>query len=175
MQSNISNFIGSRCIDISPREIPEGTTLVEAGSEVGRSIFRYALSVTALGKPCRALAIDKSGGAPGNDVQAAFSATCGGIVRSAFDETFRLSGLLDIIEVSGSDSADSAKPFADGSVQGVFIHAGHSTEAVRRDFAAWHPKFAPGSLSAGHDIDAPSVNAASPQPYIAAGRCEVKQ
>jgi hypothetical protein len=87
MQQKISNLIASRCIDVSLREIPEGATFVETGSGAGCSIFQYALSVTALGKPCRALAIDKS----------------------------------------------------------------------------------------GHDIDAPSVNAASPQPYITAGRCEVKQ
>jgi hypothetical protein len=85
MQQKISNLVPLyRCF--TARDTG-GRNFRRNGIGAGCSIFQYALSVTALGKPCRALAIDKS----------------------------------------------------------------------------------------GHDIDAPSVNAASPQPYITAGRCEVKQ
>jgi predicted O-methyltransferase YrrM len=157
------------------RAIPERATFVEVGAWVGHSIAHFALTIQALGKPCRIVAIDTFQGAPDDAVQTGLAAQRGGTFRAAFDETLRLAGVTDLVEVIEGDSADSAKLFADDSVWGVFIDADHATESVRRDFAAWHLKIAPGGVFAGHDIDAPSVAAAIPQPYVIAGRCWVKQ
>jgi predicted O-methyltransferase YrrM len=157
------------------RELPEGATFVEVGSWVGHSIAHFALTIKALGKPCRIVAIDTFQGAPGDSVQTGLATQGGGTFRAAFDETLRLAGVTDLVEVIEGDSADSAKLFADSSVWGAFIDADHATESVRRDFAAWQPKIAPGGVFAGHDIDAPSVATAIPQPYVIAGRCWVKQ
>jgi cephalosporin hydroxylase len=176
MQQNIPNWFDyAPLYEAFARELPEGATFVEVGAWVGHSIIHFALTIKRLGKPCRIVAIDTFQGASDDSVQTAFAATCGGTFRSAFDENLRLAGVSDLIEVIEGDSADSAAAFVDGSVWGVFIDADHATEAVRRDFAAWQPKIAPGGVFAGHDIDAPSVAAAIPQPYVIAGRCWVKQ
>jgi predicted O-methyltransferase YrrM len=157
------------------RELPEGATFVEVGSWVGHSIAHFALTIKHLDKSCRIVAIDTFQGAPGDAVQTGLAAQGDGTFRAAFDETLRLAGVTDLVEVIEGDSADSAKLFADSSVWGVFIDADHATESVRRDFAAWQPKIAPGGVLTGHDIDAPSVAAAIPHPYVIAGRCWVKQ
>jgi predicted O-methyltransferase YrrM len=176
MQQNIPNWFDyAPLYESFARRMPEDATFVEVGSWAGHSIIHFALAIKALSKPSRIVAIDTFRGSPEDVVQTAFAATCGGTFRSAFDENLRLAGVVDMIEVIEGDSADSAKLFTDGSVWGVFIDADHATEAVRRDFAAWQPKVAHGGILAGHDIDAPSVNAAIPQPYIIAGRCWVKQ
>jgi predicted O-methyltransferase YrrM len=157
------------------RELPEGATFVEVGSWIGHSIAHFAATIKRLGKPCRIVAIDTFQGAPGDAVQTGLATQGGGTFRAAFDETLRLAGVTDLVEVIEGDSAESAKLFGDSSVWGVFIDADHAAESVRRDFAAWQPKIAPGGVFAGHDIDAPSVAAAIPQPYVIAGRCWVKQ
>ena len=157
------------------REIPEGATFVEVGSWVGHSIAHFAATIKRLGKPCRIVAIDTFQGAPDDAVQTGLAAQGGGTFRAAFDETLRLAGVTDLVEVIEGDSAESANLFADSSVWGAFIDADHATESVRRDFAVWQPKIAPGGVFAGHDIDAPSVAAAIPQTYVSAGLCWVKQ
>ena len=176
MRNNIPNWFDyAPLYESFAREMPEGSTFVEIGSWAGHSIIHFALTIKAIAKPCRIVAIDTFRGSPEDVVQTAFAATCGGTFRSAFDENLRLAGVLDMIEVIEGDSGDSAKLFSDDSVWGVFIDADHATESVRRDFAAWQPKLSPGGVFAGHDIDAPSVAAAIPQPYVIAGRCWVKQ
>jgi hypothetical protein len=176
MQQNIPNWFDyAPLYESFARELPEGATFVEVGAWVGHSIAHFALTIKRLDKPCRIVAIDTFQGASDDCVQTAFAATFGGTFRSAFDENLRLAGVTNLIEVIEGDSAKSASAFVDGSVWGVFIDADHATEAVRRDFAAWQPKIAPGGVFAGHDIDASSVAAAIPQPYVIAGRCWVKQ
>jgi len=48
-------------------------------------------------------------------------------------------------------SVDVAKTFADGSLDFVFIDAGHSYEDVRDDLEAWYPKVREGGIMSGHD------------------------
>ncbi len=157
------------------REMPAGATFVEVGAWVGHSITHFAQTIKALGKPCRIVAIDTFQGAPDDYIQQTYAARGGGSFRALFDETLRLAGVTNLVEVIEGDSADSAKLFADRSVWGVFIDADHSTEAVRRDLAAWQPKIAPGGVLAGHDIHADSVAAAIPQPYVTAAHCWIKR
>jgi len=49
------------------------------------------------------------------------------------------------------DSADSAKLFKAGSLDFVFIDAGHQYEEVKRDLEAWFPKVRKGGVFSGHD------------------------
>ena len=49
-------------------------------------------------------------------------------------------------------TTDEAVPlFEDGSLDGVFIDADHTYEAVKRDIANWMPKVRKGGILAGHD------------------------
>lgn len=58
-----------------------------------------------------------------------------------------------------TDSVTAAQGFRDGSTCAVFIDGDHSTEAVRRDVAAWLPKVAAGGWLLGHDWHHKSVKA----------------
>lgn len=51
-------------------------------------------------------------------------------------------------------SHEGAEYFADGSVDCLFIDAGHSYEAVMKDIEAWLPKMKPNGIMAGHDYTA---------------------
>lgn len=53
------------------------------------------------------------------------------------------------------DSAKAARLFDDGSLDLVFIDAGHEYEAVSVDIAAWLPKVRTGGILAGHDYSEP--------------------
>lgn len=49
------------------------------------------------------------------------------------------------------DSAKSAELFAEGSLDFVYIDAGHDYEDIKRDFLAWFPKVRIGGIVSGHD------------------------
>jgi predicted O-methyltransferase YrrM len=53
-----------------------------------------------------------------------------------------------------SESHTAAKNFKDGSVDVIFIDAGHSYEAVKNDIQNWLPKMKSNSIIAGHDYTA---------------------
>ena len=50
-------------------------------------------------------------------------------------------------------SHEGAEWFKDGSVDCLFIDAGHSYEAVKKDIEAWLPKIKPNGIIAGHDYN----------------------
>jgi predicted O-methyltransferase YrrM len=52
------------------------------------------------------------------------------------------------------DTTQAAKQVEDGSLDFIFIDAGHSYEAVRDDIAAWASKVKPGGWVGGHDYHA---------------------
>lgn len=49
------------------------------------------------------------------------------------------------------DSLKVAPMFADGSLDFVYIDAGHSFEEVKADYEAWFPKVRKGGIVSGHD------------------------
>ena len=51
-------------------------------------------------------------------------------------------------------SHEAADNFNDGEVDCLFIDAGHSYEAVKKDIEAWLPKMKPNGIIAGHDYTA---------------------
>ena len=55
------------------------------------------------------------------------------------------------MECLRGDSADSAKHFADGSVDFVYVDASHEYKDVTKDLDAWWPKLKSGAVLAGDD------------------------
>lgn len=56
----------------------------------------------------------------------------------------------DVLFTQG-DSSESAFIVSDGSLDFVYIDAGHAYEEVKKDFAAWFPKVRIGGIVSGHD------------------------
>jgi hypothetical protein len=54
----------------------------------------------------------------------------------------------------------AAESVRDGSLDFIFIDAGHDTESVKADIRAWEPKVRSGGVLMGHDINWPSVQRA---------------
>lgn len=48
-------------------------------------------------------------------------------------------------------SVEASKDFKDGSLDFVFIDAGHTYEEVKEDIEAWYPKVRKGGIVSGHD------------------------
>lgn len=59
-----------------------------------------------------------------------------------------------------SDSAQAAHLFEDGSVDFVWIDAGHDYDSVLDDIEAWWPKLRPGGTMGGDDLPMEGVNRA---------------
>ena len=59
-------------------------------------------------------------------------------------------------------SVEAAPLVEDGSLDFVFVDAGHSYDAVKADIAHWAPKVRPGGWFGGHDLhdDHPGVGKA---------------
>jgi predicted O-methyltransferase YrrM len=60
-------------------------------------------------------------------------------------------GVRDIITDIKQYSWSAASNFEDGSVDFVFIDAGHEHEEVTKDIKAWLPKIKKGGMLSGHD------------------------
>jgi hypothetical protein len=50
-----------------------------------------------------------------------------------------------------ADSVEMAQGFEDGSLDWVYIDAGHSYKDIKADYEAWEPKVRSGGIIAGHD------------------------
>jgi hypothetical protein len=176
MYQNIPNWFDwvSRYKSLA-REIPEGATFVEVGSWAGHSTVQFALSLTALDKACRAVLRICSEPRRGMICRSPLRQRAGAHSAPPSTKTSALQAYLIWSRSSKATAPSRPSALGDGSVWRVFSYGYHFAEAVRRDSAAWHPKLAPGEIFVGHDIDAPSVSAASLKPYIIAVRCRVKQ
>jgi hypothetical protein len=64
---------------------------------------------------------------------------------------------LQVLEGISWEMADKV---LDGSLDFVFIDAGHGYKSVMRDLEAWMPKLKPTGWLIGHDINFPAVNKA---------------
>lgn len=130
--------------DQAVAEASDGDTFVEIGVYKGRSLAYMADAIKRSGKRIDLYGVDL------------FNES----TRASVDETLRACGANGTTQLIVCDSARAAEIFADGGVRFAFIDADHSTEAVRRDIAAWRPKIRAGGILAGHDRLRDSVNRA---------------
>ncbi len=131
--------------DLIHEELGDGLVVVELGAlngVTGQHILRYCPSIARL----YSIDLEPLRGKQG---------------EPSSDERFRF---------IQSDSAKAAGPFADHSVDLVFIDADHSEEGTRRDLAAWLPKVREHGIVCGHDYGShayPGVKTAVDEAFAA--------
>lgn len=113
---------------------PSGSTFVEVGTYVGKSLAYLVVEVINSRKNIRVIGID--------------SFTFGDMF-SVF--IFNMKPVEGYYEYIIGDSADSASKFEDNSVDFVFLDADHVYENIKKDILAWLPKIKRGGVIAGHD------------------------
>ena len=137
---------------------PEGAYFVEVGAWKGRSASYMAVEIANSGKLIAFDVVDHFRGSAevghqtDHDVQ-------NGTLRAAFERYTApvkdyISGIIE------DDSVAAAGRFKDGSLDFIFIDAGHDQESVEKDVLAWLPKLKPTGVIAGDDINWPGVRAA---------------
>lgn len=123
--------------------MPDGGIFVEVGVYYGQSLSYAIVEAINAGKKIDFVAVDSF----------TFSTPEGwAMIDKFYDCMAPLDGYFRTIQ---GNSAESARHFADGSVDFVFIDADHTYEAVKLDLAAWLPKVKPGGIIAGHDYNYP--------------------
>lgn len=110
-----------------------GVLFVEVGSHHGRSAAFMADHIKASGKSIRFHAVDNWADP---ETEAAFTRNLAGRTVTPIK----------------SDSAEAAARYRDGSIDFVWLDAGHEYEAVRRDLDAWLPKVKRGGVIGGDDV-----------------------
>jgi len=132
-------------------KLPDGSTFVEVGCWLGRSVAAFANFAQEAGKTFDLHAVDTFDGAPASGEQAAILAAHGGDISGAFKRNMERLGVS--LTLHHGDSSAAAAGFENETVGAAFIDASHAEADVLRDILAWWPKIKPGGILAGHDYD----------------------
>jgi len=135
----------------------DGATFVEVGTWQGKSAILMARLIRRSGKKIEFYVVDTFKG--DSVLQNAQPDRCADL-RSLFDANLKRHGIMQGVigepdcqlRVMSQSSVEASMPFADASLDFVFIDAAHDFESVRDDIAAWLPKVKPGGVLAGHDF-----------------------
>lgn len=132
-------------------DAPDDSHCVEVGCWLGKSVVYLAHAFAGYGKRVRIDCVDTWDGGTDNVLLKLIDEMGG---RQNLYEQFcrNISGLPQIVDVHHMKSVTAAKRYANGSLDFVFIDAGHSYEDVFADIKAWYPKVRAGGLIAGHDF-----------------------
>jgi peptidoglycan/xylan/chitin deacetylase (PgdA/CDA1 family) len=137
--------------DIYARQVARaeaGSVFVELGAWKGRGTAFMGVEIANSGKAIRFFTVDHwrggddEGHALDEDVQA-----------GRLYETFlaNIAPVSEHVVAIRAETVEAAEQFEDGSVDFVFVDAGHSYEDARADLAAWWPKVKQGGVMAGDD------------------------
>ncbi|MEV6280655.1 class I SAM-dependent methyltransferase [Nocardia sp. NPDC051832] len=135
---------------------PGGSTFVEVGNYLGRSLCSLAEVVAGSGKAFTVVGVDTCRGsgpegvrgvnAHGHAVSAGGGTFAGLLHRNLID-----CGFGDDVLIVVGDSGSAAGLFADASLDWVHIDARHDYDSVVADITAWRPKVRPGGWLSGDD------------------------
>ena len=132
---------------------PEGGTFVELGCYKGKSTSFIGVEIHKQKRDINFFAIDSFEGAT-NSTDANEVKAYEGISEIEEAYTYNVSLIGNKIKTIVSLSHEASQYFEDGSVDVLFVDAGHSREAVMKDIEAWYPKMKPNGIIAGHDYTA---------------------
>ena len=137
---------------------PEGSTFVEVGSYLGRSLCSLADVVQTAGRDVTIVGIDtcRGSGAEGRANQDAHGPAVdhgGGTFAGLLHRNIVACGFADAVHVLISSSPKAADFFVDGSLAWVHLDARHDYDSVVGDIEAWAPKVMSGGWLSGDDFD----------------------
>lgn len=140
------------------RRFPEGSSFVEVGNYLGRSLGSLGEVITQSGKRYRVIGVDtcRGSGPEGpaqKDYHGATVARSGGTFAGELHKNILDCGYGHLISLIISDSLTAAGFFADHSIDWVHLDARHDYESLRADIVAWLPKIKVGGWLSGDDHD----------------------
>lgn len=122
-------------------QLPTGGRMVEVGTDRGRSAAYLGVEILNSGSGCKIDLVDL-------------------YPRGIEDVANRLAPVMGAISVIRQEcSWEAARHYANGSLDAVFLDAGHQYECLKNDIHAWRRTIRPGGVLAGHDfaLDIPGV------------------
>lgn len=137
------------------KHFPSGSTFVEVGCYLGRSLCHLGQLVKESGKNIRVVGVDwcrGSGVENGNDNHAAAIQAAGGSLAGVLHKNILDCGLGGVIDLMVMDSVSASRYFGTGSVDMVFLDAIHTRQGVEDDIQSWLPKVSPLGWLAGDDL-----------------------
>lgn len=161
----------------------EGSTFVEVGSYLGRSLCSLAELVRESTRDYTVVGVDycRGSGVEGTaakDSHAMAVAEGGGTLAGQLHRNVIACGFADRVHLLVSPSPAAAALFADGSLAWVHLDARHEYDSVVADIDGWLPKVAPGGWLSGDDYDEqwwPGVVAAVRDRVPDARECSTRQ
>jgi predicted O-methyltransferase YrrM len=131
---------------------PEKGIFVELGCFKGKSTSFIGVEIHNQKRDINFYAVDSFGGATNsndaNEIKAYQEININSMMEEYLQNT---SKVKDYITTIFRLSHEAANQFSDNLVDAIFIDAGHSFEAVKKDIEAWLPKMKPNGIIAGHD------------------------
>ena len=137
---------------------PDGSTFVEVGAYLGRSLCSLADVVRSSGRDYTVIGIDTCRGS-GNEGPANMDAHGpaveygGGTFAGLLHRNVIACGFADTVDLFISSSPRAADFFADDSLAWVHLDARHDFDSVAADIDAWAPKVRSGGWLSGDDYD----------------------
>lgn len=137
---------------------PNGSTFVEVGCWLGRSLIHLAHLSREVGKRFRIVGVDTcrgSGVENGHDNHAAEVEKGGGSFAGQLHSNIVRCGFADDIQLLVASSEQAARFFPVGSVEFVLLDASHDYQSVMRDITVWSEVVCRGGVLAGDDYGIP--------------------
>ena len=137
---------------------PEGSTFLEVGSYLGRSLCSLADVVQRSGREYTVMAVDTCRGSgqeglANDDAHGPAAEYGGGTFAGLLHRNVIACGFVDTVHILISSSPRAADFFADGSLAWVHLDARHDYDSVAADIDAWAPKVMAGGWLSGDDYD----------------------
>lgn len=137
---------------------PDGSTFVEVGNYLGKSLCSLAEVASDSGKQFTIVGVDScrgSGpeGTADRDAHGPAVDEGGGTFAGRLHRNVVACGYADDIQLVIGLSVPSARLFADESLAWVHLDARHDYASVVEDITAWRPKVADGGWLSGDDYD----------------------
>lgn len=134
------------------KNYPSGSTMVEVGSWLGKSISFFTVESICKNKNFNIYSVDiwpVINREEFPEWDATNLSLFGGSSFKCFCHNTKY--ILDLINVIRCDSSKASGLFEDKSVDFAYIDASHDYEFVKKDIIHWLPKIKNGGILAGHD------------------------